>query len=299
MILFLSNGRQIRGDLISSAVLRSDLSPVPLTLEADIRGGDESIDPFLQEGAEIKDAADNGLHIVKSVRVSGRNAQGDHGMTGYRITALLAPCVSVAYVRSRAIIKESSTLGAIYKAADATVPAIKSDFPVPRFCCPVGETPSFHIARALQEEGGVVRWKNGRLQFLKLKDIFTQKAVRTIPSNAAETIDGGFLERHEVPWFFSLDSGGQFVFGNRAKPRAVRFAPFTNEQRLQNMTACLVTKKTAKIPFDMRICAGDVIEDEIETRYAVITAAHVFKSGSDTGGNSETYTKLWLGELEQ
>lgn len=298
MILYLSNGKQIRGDLIKSAILRSDLAPVPVTLEADIRGGDENIDAMLAEGKTLSDASGNALHIVKSVRVSGRAAQGGHGMIGFRITALLDACVNVAYVRSRAIIKENSSLSAIYKAAGATLPGIKSDFPVPRFCCPVGETPSFHIARALQEEGGVVRWKGERLQFLKLRDIFSQKAVRTIPSNASQNVDGGFLERHEIPWFFSTDDAGAIVFGDRSKPRAVRYSPFKNAQRLQNMTRCLVLKKTAKIPYDIRICAGDAIEDESGNRYAVITAAHVFKTNDDGGAAADSYTKLWLGVLE-
>jgi len=36
MILCFTDGRQIRGDLIQFAALRSDLAQIPLTLEADI-----------------------------------------------------------------------------------------------------------------------------------------------------------------------------------------------------------------------------------------------------------------------
>lgn len=298
MILFLADGKQIRGDLIKSAVLRSDLAPMPMTLEADIRSGDNDMDKRLAEGQLLSIGSGDALHIVKSIRVAGRSTQGTREMAGFRITALLKSCLGAAYVRSRAIIKESASLSAIYKAAGATIKAVDADFPVPRFYCPVGETPTFHIARVLQEEGGVVRWKSGRLQFVRLPDLFKQSPVKTLPDNASDDVDGGFLERHEVPWFFSLDAAGAAVFGNRKKPRTVRYAPFKDTQRLRNMTRCLVHRKTVRIDYDGRIGAGDLIAFAGGEKLAVVTAAHVFGSGTD-GGASDTYTRLWLGALEE
>ena len=220
MILFLSNGRQIRGDLIDQAVLRSDLSPIPVTLEAEIRAGDGDFEARLQQGQILKTITGDEFYIIKSERTAARAAQGDKELAGYRVTALLNCCLSVAYVRSRAIIKENATLSAIYRAAGASIPSIQSDFPVPRFYCPIGQTPTFHIARVLQEEGGVVRWKNSRLQFIRLQSILDGKVVRTLPESACLDVETGFLERHEVPWFFSLDASGGFIFltvTNRAR----------------------------------------------------------------------------------
>jgi hypothetical protein len=299
VILFLSNGRQIRGDLIDQAILRSDLSPIPVTLEADIRAGDDDFEARLQEGQLLKTVSGDEFYIIKSERTASRASLGDKELAGFRITALLNCCLSVAYVRSRAIIKENATLSAIYRAAGASIPSIQSDFPVPRFYCPIGQTPTFHIARVLQEEGGVVRWKNSKLQFIRLQGILDGKVVRTLPETAALDVNTGFLERHEVPWFFSLDETGGFVFGNRDKPRSVQFSPFKNVQRLRNLTRCLIHRKTAKILYDINICAGDVIAFTGGTKYAVITAAHVFKSGSTDGGATEAFTRLWLGEVEQ
>lgn len=301
MILFLENGKQLRGDLIKSAVLRSDLAPVPLTLEADIRAGDTEmeLDKLLAEGRKLSISGGDKLHIVKSVRAAGRTSQDKREVAAFRITALLESCLGVAYVRSRAIIKESAALSVIYRAAGATIKAVDADFPVPRFYCPVGETPSFHIARVLQEEGGVVRWKTGRLQFVRLPDLFKQQSAMTLPDNASDDVDGGFLERHQVPWFFSLDASGAAVFGNREKPRTVRYAPFKDIQRLRNMTRCLVHRRTVKINYDARLGAGDLIAFTGGLKLAVITAAHFFSSGTDDGGDSETYTRLWLGAMEE
>ena len=299
MILYLSDGKQIRGDLLKSAVLRSDLAPVPLTLEAEIRSGDEVFDPQLEEGKTLGLATGEKLYIVKSTRVTAPLAQGGRPYDGFRVTAILENCLKVAYVRERAIVKENASLSAIYRAAGASIPGIAGDFPVKRFTCLVGDTPTFHIARILQEEGGVVRWKRNRLEFLSLMALQQQDAGRTIPGNASSATNGGFLERHQVPSFYSLDDAGAFVQGNRAKPRAAAFSPFKNAIQLRSMTRCLVTKMNARIAYDQRLCAGDVVRFTTGEKYIIVTAAHVFESGTDDGGAGEEYSRLWLGEVEE
>lgn len=298
MILCFADGRQIRGDLIQFAALRSDLAPIPLTLEADILAGDEDMDARLAQDQVLTVSGGDALRIIKSVRVAERQSQGTRERAAYRITAVLDACHPAAFVRARAIAKERATLAAIYKAAGASLKAIAADFPVLRFNCPIGDTPTFHIARALQDAGGAVRWKAGRMQFMRLPDMFRQTPVMTLPDSASEHIDSGFMERHTVPWFFSLDDTGAAVFGNRGKSRAARYVPFADTQRLRNMTRCLVRRKTVRLGFSGQLCAGDLIAFTGGTRLAVITAAHVFESGSDTGA-SNTYTKLWLGSLEE
>lgn len=301
MILYLNSGEQIRGDLIKSAVIRSDMSPVPVTLEAEIRA-DEDMVKKLAEGEVITaggSSASSGdaMRIIKSTLVENRIVQGAREMDAIQITAMLDACHSIAFVRSRAIIKENAVLSAIYRASGATIKAVDADFPVPRFYCPVGDTPSFHIARALQEEGGIVRWKDGRLKFFRLPDLFKQDPIIELPENASDYVDSGFLERHEIPWFFSLDNSGGFVFGNQNKPRSVRYSPFKNTQRLRNMSRCLVQRKISKMNLSPGVAAGDLINFAARDPLCVITAAHVFSSGTD-GSGSNQYTRLWLGSLE-
>lgn len=302
MILYLNNEQQIRGDLVKSAVLRSDMAPVPITLEAEIRV-DEDMAKRLAEGEIIVvggnayEAGDR-LKIIKSVAVNNRSVQGEREMSAVQITAILDVCHSIAFVRSRAIIKEDAALSAIYRAAGASLKAIDADFPVPRFTCLIGDTPSFHIARVLQEEGGVVRWKKGRLKFFRLPDLFRQEFTMNLPDNASDDIDSGFLERHEVPWFFSTDDSGAHVFGNQNKARSTRFAPFKDAQRLRNMSRCLVRRKVTKIHPAMQIAAGDLINFVGGEPLCVVTVAHVFESGTDGSGNNQ-YTRLWMGKLEE
>lgn len=297
MVIFLENGTQIRGDLLISAVLRSDLSPIPGTLEAEVKSGDDDFDAYLQQGKTLTVGADS-YYIVKSERASARVSQGIREQAGYRLTALLDACKEVAYVRSRAIITENAALSAIYRAAGAKLRAVDADFPVPRFTCPVGDTPSFHIARILQEEGGVVRWKAGRLQFLRLSSLLQQKPTRSFSDAATENMETGFVAHHEIPWFVSLDEAGAFVLGNQTKPRPVLYSPFKNAQRLRNMTRCLILRKRAKTLLDTGICAGDVVAFSGQQKMVVMTAAHVWKTDNG-GGATQTYSRLWLGELEQ
>lgn len=297
MILFLENGNQIRGDLIKSSVLRSDLAPIPLTLEAEIRV-DDDMARRLAEGCVLTLGSGDAMRIVKSVKTVGRATQGKHEIAAVHITAMLDACHGIAFVRSRAIIKESAALSAIYRAAGAALQAVDADFPAPRFSCLVGDTPSFHISRVLQEEGGVVRWKAGRLKFFRLPDLFKQKAVTDLPNNASDDVASGFLERHEIPSFFSLNEAGSFVFGNRTKPRSVRYSPFKDVQRLRSMSRCLVLRKILKIDYAGQVAAGDLINFAGGDQLCVITAAHVFESGTD-GSGSNQYTRLWLGSLEQ
>ncbi|WP_143056986.1 hypothetical protein [Nitrosomonas marina] len=298
MILYLNNGNQIRGDLIKSAVVRSDMSPIPVTLEAEIRI-DEDMADRLAEG-EIITLGGQGdeLRIIKSTKVLNRVSQGRREMDAIQITALLNACHTVSFVRGRAIIKENVSLSSLYRAAGASIKSVDGDFPVPRFYCLVGDTPSFHINRVLQEEGGIVRWKDGRLAFFRLADLFSQDPSMDLPDNASDDIDSGFIERHEIPWFYSLKDDASFVFGNRQDARSVRYAPFKNVQRLRNMSTCLVQRKTSKINLAAGIVAGDLVNIVGADPLCVITAAHAFFSGTD-GSGSDQYTKLWLGDLQE
>ncbi|PIQ55378.1 MAG: hypothetical protein COW02_03470 [Comamonadaceae bacterium CG12_big_fil_rev_8_21_14_0_65_59_15] len=294
MILYTSSNQQIRADLIKSAVLRSDLSPVPVTLETDIQV-DDDLKAQLAEGKTIKTRDDDVLRIVKSTLKIDRSAPGgDRQKAVLSITAMLDRCHTIAFVRTRAVVKENQVLSGIYRACGATLQAVDADFAVPRFTCPIGDAPSFHIARVLQEEGGVVRWRKGKLQFFRLADLFKQKAIGTLPNNATTDLDSGFVERHEAPSFFSLNDAGAFVFGDVSKPRAVRYAPFKNALRLRNMTKYLVQHKVMKTDYAFNLCAGDLIDFAGDVPLCVITAAHVFENND---GGQNHYTRLWLGMI--
>jgi hypothetical protein len=295
MNIVTANGKQLRGDLIKSAITRYDLAPVPSTFEGEFRIDDDLRKQFA-EGQIITVNGDN-YRIIKPVGGSGRESQGQHGTGAMHVIALLDACHAVTFVRQKAIIKENALLTEIYRAAGASIKPVDGDFKAGRFVCMVGETPSFHIARVLQEEGGVVRWKSGKLQFLRLADLFKQKPFMTLPDNASENAKSDFLSRHEIPSFYSLADDGAVIYGNREKARSARFVPGKNQQQLINMSRCLVQRKVSKIAFNPGIRAGDLMAIAGSASLAVVTAAHVFQSGTD-GSGSNQYTKLWMSAIE-
>jgi len=304
MILRLGSGESIRGDMISSIVVRSDMSPIPLTLEAEIRVDEEIQDQLVEgellsiDGMTEGDGDGEVVRIVKSERAINRAVQGKREMDAVKITALLDSCLSLSFVRSRAIIKENVPLSAIYRAAGASIKKVDDDIAVARFTCLVGDTPSFLVSKLLQEEGGVVRWKSGKLRFFRLGRLFEQEISLNLPENASDDINSDFMERHEIPWFFSIKDDGGFVFGNRQSPRSVLFVPFKNSQSLVNMSRCLVHRKTTKITLTPSLSAGDLVNTVGDQDLCVVTAAHAFFSGTD-GSGSNQYTKLWLSSLEE
>lgn len=296
MILTFEDGNQIRGDLIVSAALRSDLTPVPLTLEADIRA-DESVTHLLREGRILTTGFGDRLRIIYSQPVQGGAVQGDRLLAAVRIVAFLDECCPVSFVRERAIIKENQPLLALYRAAGCSLRSVSGDFPVGRFACLVGDTPSFRITRALQEAGGVVRWKNGKLHFIRLQDVLKADPAISLPNNASDDVQSGFLERHEAPFFYSLDASGAIIQGNRTKARNAVYAPRMSAIALQNMTRCLVRRKVSKTDFAGQLCAGDVVQYTGGEKMAIITACHYFASGTDNGGGQTSITKLWTGTV--
>lgn len=288
------NNKPLRGDIIKSAIIRYDLAPVPATLEAEIRV-DAELHKQLGEGKVINADGDD-FKIIKPEGIAGNATQGGHDMASLHITALLDSCHPVAFVRQNAIIKENSVLTEIYRAAGATIKPVDGDFHAGRFTCMTGETPSFHIARLLQDEGGVVCWKSGKLKFSRLSDLLKQKPVLELPDNSNENIVSGFLERHEIPSFYSIGPDGAVIYGNRTKARNAKFAPGKNLQQLQNMSRCLVQRKVSKINYNPSLRAGDLINFLGSEPLVIVTVAHVYQSGND-GSGSKQYSKLWLSAI--
>lgn len=295
MLIETESGKQIRGDLIKRAVLRYDLVPVPASFEGEFR-----VDDMLaKELAEGKNLQVNGdvFRIIRPDSSSDRSSQGQHDARSMTVTALLDGCHAVAFVRQKAIIKDKALLTEIYRAAGATIKPVDGDFKAGRFVCTAGETPSFHIARVLQEEGGVVAWR-GKLVFYRLADLFKQKPKIKIPDNASDDVKSEFLGRHEIPSFYSLSPAGEVVFGNRESARVARFVPGKNQQQLVNMSRCLVVAKETKTAYNLGLKAGDIVEfsGAKNRSLVIVTAAHVYESVAD-GTGSNQYTKLWCGAL--
>jgi hypothetical protein len=250
----------------------------------------------------IKTENDDELEIVKceyqQVAQEARHSTSVSFGAFARVIAVLKQVAKTAYLKPSAVIKMDKPLSEIYQACGATECQINNDFPVSRFVCLAGETPTFHIARALQEAGGIVRWKDHQLEFMSVPDLFAQDPMEEELSNlVTEEVRSSFLERHDIPFFYSLDRDGEFVYGDRGKPRTARYQPWTPEPSLRNMTKCLILRKSSRIVYNSKLAAGDLLTIHDADPLVIMTIASLFESGSDSGPPMQ-YSRLWLGGME-
>lgn len=291
-----AGGREIPGDSVVSLTMRSDLTPIPLSLEG-LFWRDEALAESLVEGAVIEVGQGAQYRVMKSVPSFAAVGEQQGRATGaIQVTAYLNRAHAIAYRRRTAVVKENATLGGIYAACGAQTP-IAQDFRVPRFACYVGQTPSYLIAALLQEEGGAIFWREGSIHFARLRDLMRGAPVSKIAATATTLIESEFLERHQVPWFYSVKPDGGIVLGNRTRERASMYSPRKDEMTLRNMTRCLITRRTATGLYRPDINAGDVFE--VDGRpHVVVTAAHHAANAAD-GSATKTFSKFWLGEVDE
>ena len=144
------NGRDlIPGDMIVRWVARSDLVPVPRTLEMTLRIKN-GIEKKLVEGAFFW-TGHEGLkyQVVKVERRAGSGVvQGNDQMAVMNVTAMVASCVKVSYRIARAVIRENGRIGELFRACGADI-AVAEDIPVKRFACYAGMVPSFALAQVM------------------------------------------------------------------------------------------------------------------------------------------------------
>lgn len=283
---------QIRGDVIAQFVQRSDLAPVPRTLELVLKNIDGMSakvkeGAFLWAGREVLK-----YRIVKVEPIKKGLVQGQQQMGAVKVIALLDSCAEIAFRRARAVVRENASLGDVYRACGANA-AIINDFNVKRFACLVGDVPSFALAQAMQEECAALVLSNKKLSIVRLPDLFKQKPIRIIASDPTDSVESEFIERHEIPSFISTNAAGAVVKGNFDKTRAVAFQPRSDVRVLNNMTRVLVTRKVMKTELATEADAGQIMSIG-GVPLVIITAAHVFE---EAGGTVNSYSKLWLGGL--
>lgn len=296
MNLYLSDGGkdQIPGDLIGRWVLRSDLAPVPRTVEFTVRSM-----AGMQEKVAVGQSIWTGYErleyeVVKSkVEKVGGLVQGPDQVGSIHVTALLKSCAQITYLRERALVLEKVSLGEVYRSCGGKV-AIGDDFQIERFTCLKGQVPSFGIAQVLQEEGAALVLRDGRLSIKRLQDLVAQEPTETIgQTDSADSNESEFLERHSIPLFVSTDDEGAIVLGDVSAARGVVYLPRTSERALRNATRVLVTRRVVDGDLAQSTQAGDVIDVNGE-RLVVITAAH---SMSANDGITQTSSRFWLGGM--
>lgn len=299
MNLYMKEGRQdqLPGDLLLRCILRSDLVPVPRTLEFTMRVKD-GIEDLFAEGKHVWGGYEMlKYRIIKTERHKPAGlVQGKDEYGAISVTALMDSCAEVAFRREKAVIAtKPETIGSLYRMCGAKA-TIGNDFTVSRFACLKGGVPSFDLARAMQEECACLVYRDGRLNIMRLPDLFKQTPKDSVVQSDASGAESEFLQRHEIPAFYSTDETGKIIYGSTDKTRAMTYLPRTSERALRNMSRVLVVQRIAQSSdLAQNIQAGDLLRIAGKN-YAVVTAGHGF---FQRDGITETNSKFWLGVLSE
>lgn len=290
MLILPVGGDPLPGGMVTRIVLRTDMTPIPASIEVEARRSPE-VERALKEGQAIRLGSVKGdFTIVKVQQVAsdGTSQQG-RPTSGIKAIGLLSACEPIARRLQRSVIRENSTMGEIYRACGAQI-KIGSDFNVPRFSCFVGMTPSFEVAKILQEEAGALVYAGGAVTYRRLDELMAQEARVIVPESVTEALQSDFLERHAVPFAFSTDEAGRFIAGPKEAARGVHYQPRADQRIVNNLGRALLQRRKMKTDLTPALNAGDRI-DVGSRRMVAITAAHVM----EPDGGSQ-YSQYWLGE---
>lgn len=295
MNVYLSeNGDQLPSDVVLKWVGRSDLTPVPRSIEFTAKLID-GVQEKLKVGASFWSGRENlRYEVVKTDRAQPLGqVQGKNQQQAMKVTALLHRCASVARPLNGAVILSNTTLGAIYRACGAFMP-VGSDFAVPRFTCFKGKEPSYALAQVLQEEGAALVLRNGSISAMRLTDMAKQAPVSDIGQvDSSAKIESEFLQLQDIPSYYSVDDTAAIVTGQMGQARRVAFLARADSRQLRNVSCVLVRNKTVDSTICQQIQAGDVLRVSGEN-LIVITAAHAFEN---LEGAQESRSRLWLGSI--
>ncbi len=295
MNIYLSeHGDQLPGDVVVDWVSRSDLTPVPRSIESTVKLVD-GLEKRLTVGSKIWTGRERlAYRIVKANRAPPLGeVQGKSQQQAMQITALLDSCASLAEPRAQAVVLSKASFSSVLRACGAYAP-ITSDFSVPRFSCLRGQAPAYALATILQEEGAAMVLRSGKLGVMRLTDLAKQAPVDDIGQvDSSAKIESDFLQLHEVPTYFSVADDGSVQVGPSAQSRSAYFMPRGDMRQLRNASCVLVRNLTVDSLLCQHIQAGDVLR-VTGRNYVVITAAH---SERYTNSAMESQSRLWLGSV--
>ena len=284
----------LRGDLVVRVVIRSDLVPIPQTVELEVRDLPET--ESLQIGAQcvighhgflFKLVADAGTPMPGYVQNSRQT--GTKTLIG--VLASLEPLINPL---QRGVVSYQTSLGQIYTACGGRVP-LGADVPVPVFVSMKGSTPTFEIAKALHEAAAApVLNEYGVLGFERIGEMARKTPVREVRLDSTEYRESLVVERQMVPYVVSTDVAGQVIQGRAESGRGVAYRASAAPDILSNLSSYLVIRRKMQSIYSPDILAGDVIKVG-GTPLTVVTAAHVMQVGGE-GAAEEQHTTMWLGE---
>lgn len=293
MNIQLEDGSNIGGGDLISAIYRTDLVPVPVTLELVVKADDRLRDLLASE-RELITPKGVRLEIVKSQVINEQSIKAGRRIGAIHVIAVLAGCAPLLGVTKKAVSLNNTSFNEVYRALGAKV-RIKRDIKLARFICLNGQLPTAAIALALQKEAAVVRFDDTGISVIRLNEIMDGEAT-LFDKSAVQWINNPNEIKHGNINYLSIDDDGSTILGNAKAERSIQYYPRADTRELQNLRRILITKAKISRQLDEKLEAGHllIVDDQ---RLVALTAAHYFESGA-LGGRSVLATTAWLAQVE-
>ena len=293
MNIQLEDGSSIGGSNLISAIYRTDLVPVPVTLELVVKADDRlrdllSVDRLLLTPKGVS------LVIVKSQAVNEQSIKAGRRIGAIHVIAVLAGCEALLGVTNKAVDLKDTSFNEVYRALGAKI-RIKRDVKLASFTCLKGQLPTTPIAIALQKEAAVIHHTIDGVSVVRLNDIMLGEAIM-FDKSAVQWVDHPNAVRHGNINYLSIDDNGSDILGTAKAQRSIQYYPRADNRELQNLRRILITKAQIIRQLDERLEAGSLLTVG-DQKLVVLTGASYFESGA-LGGRSVLTSKAWLAQIE-
>ncbi|MBF7682966.1 hypothetical protein I2F27_06455 [Acinetobacter sp. B5B] len=296
MKVYFDDGTLISASDLLSATLRTDLVPVPVSLEFSTQKTDE-LGKKLIPGAIIQVGSIKiKLVIIKVIPLETQTLKEGKPIGGIACVAIPQGCEPLISAKNNAVILNGTSFNAVMRACGAKL-AMGSDLPLLSFVCLKGTIPTTRLAWYAQQEAVVFSYMDHRLGVTKIDQLFKKEIKVQFDASAVVWVNSEHLRNMGKASYVSVDADGSTVFGHEEtkQGQAVIQHGGMSQRQLNNMNKVLLTKGTIIRPLNDQINAGDLVEIDHQ-KYVVLTAAHVFDTGA-LGGPSVMASKFWLASL--
>lgn len=270
------------------------------TLEAVLRV-DSSTAGLAVDGAKLRAGTDLDLYRVIKVEESEAGQSVTPGRTNgepvraKKITAVLDATQALMWSQPRAVVKYRVGMAECWKSCGMTS-RVASDVPMERFTVFRGGSATPGLAMLMAQEFATPVWKDGQVSFVRVPDLFSALPVDVLAADVTEKVLSSWLEHDASVTAYSLKPDGSVLLGNPSgEARRPVFIPHAPVRVLNNLTRCLMLRRTLPGSYAPKRRAGDVVTLGSE-KAVVVTAAHQWVN-SGAGVPGEQSTTLFLGQI--
>ena len=296
-IAILATNKIISASELMIATLRTDLVPVPVSIEFSVKYTKELNDQLVDGAEIIVNDIPYPFEIVYSHPVKSQTIKDNSRIGAISCIAVFKGCKKILEQAKKAVILQQTSFNAAYRACGASNIRLGDDIPLPEFICLNGTLISERIALYLQQEAAVICFKETKICILKLDALFKQEAVLKLDPSEIQWFNSDQIEKFQKSSYVSVDQDGSTVIGDdtTTKGQSVIQKAGLDARQLKNLENVLIPRGVVHRSLSLEVNAGDIVEVE-HKKYVILTAAHEVETGA-IGGNVGSTSKLWLASL--